>query len=102
MRIPILLLVIVDAASGGEYALLASGARLHADRHEMAGGMVRLYVSGGSIEVDATQIVGFEPEEVVSAAPVTTAGMPLKAARLSEARGLNPDPKICTAVPTVP
>ena len=53
----------------GEYALLSSGFRIHADRHETEGGIVRLYANGGVTEVPADQIRGFEAEEVVSVTP---------------------------------
>ena len=57
----VLLLAALPAA-GGEYALLASGARLRADRHEFEGGKVRLYTGGGYIELNADQVTGFEPD----------------------------------------
>lgn len=46
-----------------EYVVLASGGRLHVDRHETSSGKIVLYISGGSIEMDSAQIVGFEPAE---------------------------------------
>lgn len=69
--VPIFLLVIVPAAFGGEYALLTSGSRLHADRHETIGNTVRLYSSGGYIEVKSAQVLGYEADE--PALPVVTA-----------------------------
>lgn len=57
-----LLLFAVLPAVAGEYALLASGARLHSDRHEFAAGKVRLYTGGGYIELTADQVTGFEPD----------------------------------------
>jgi soluble lytic murein transglycosylase-like protein len=50
-------------AFAGEYAVLASGARLHADRHEAVEGKVRLYTGGGYIEFDAGQVQAFEPDD---------------------------------------
>lgn len=66
-----LLLVLLTASSAyaGEYALLASGARIHVDRHEIDGARVRLYKDSGYIEMPATNVAGFEVEE---AAPVVT------------------------------
>lgn len=46
----------------GEYAVLASGSRLHVDRHQANGTKMVLYNAGGSIELDAAQVVGFEPD----------------------------------------
>ena len=57
------------AAFAGEFAVLANGSRLHADRHETDGGRVRLYMGAGFIEVDAAQVRGFEQEEAVPAPP---------------------------------
>jgi len=51
-------------AFAGEYAVLANGARLHADRHESEAGKVRLYNGGGFVELDAAQVHSFDVEEV--------------------------------------
>jgi soluble lytic murein transglycosylase-like protein len=69
----ILRLTVLIAFSGscfaGEYAVLSSGFRIHADRHETEGGIVRLYANGGVTEVPAAQVTGFEAEEVVPVTP---------------------------------
>jgi hypothetical protein len=69
----ILRLFILAALSGscfaGEYAVLASGYRLHADRHEADGSIVRLYANGGITEIPAPQITGFEADEVAPVVP---------------------------------
>src|SRR3954451_19357785 len=51
------------AASAGEYAVLTTGARLRADRHETEGGKVRLYSGEGYVELDAARIREFEAIE---------------------------------------
>src|SRR5260370_31720864 len=62
-------------ALAGEYAVLSSGARLYADRHESDGSKVRLYTTDGSTEMDAGVVIRFEqedfkpPEETAAAAP---------------------------------
>ena len=43
----------------GEYVLLGSGFRLHADRHEVEGGVVRIFSEGGVAEVPVTVIVRY-------------------------------------------
>ncbi len=53
----------------GEYAVLASGARLYADRHASDGGKVTLYNSTGSTELDASLVVRFEREDDAREAP---------------------------------
>jgi soluble lytic murein transglycosylase-like protein len=57
------------AAWAGEYVVLGSGLRLHADRHETEAGTVRIFSGGGVVEMPATAIAGFEEEEIVAAAP---------------------------------
>lgn len=64
----ILLLLAAIPATAGEYALLASGGRLRAERHEFDGGKVRLYTGGGYIELSANQVTGFEPDDPPSPA----------------------------------
>lgn len=56
-------------AFAGEYAVLANGARLHADRHEAEDGKVRLYNGSGYIELAAGQVCSFEPDGQVAAKP---------------------------------
>ncbi len=52
--------------SAGEYAVLTTGFRLHAERHEMAGDRVRLIgKDGGVIELPASSVVRFEVEDFV-------------------------------------
>jgi soluble lytic murein transglycosylase-like protein len=64
-------------AYAGEFAVLAGGRRLHADRHEAAEGKVRLYTGEGYIEIQATEIQGFEPD---GAAPAPAPAPPPLAA----------------------
>jgi soluble lytic murein transglycosylase-like protein len=53
----------------GEYAVLASGFRLHTDRHETDGSMVRLYSNGGVTELPAQQVTRFEADEAMPTTP---------------------------------
>src|ERR1019366_5082282 len=67
----LLLLWTAATAFAGEYAILASGARLLVDRHELDGARVRLYSGPGFTEFAAAEIRTFEPEETTPApAPV--------------------------------
>jgi len=72
-----LLLLFACSALAGEYAVLASGARLHAERHESNGAKVTLYTKTGSTELDASEVVRFEPDgaepAAAPAAPPATA-----------------------------
>lgn len=76
----ILRLITLAALSGtcfaGEYAVLASGFRIHADRHETDGSIVRLYANGGVTEVPAQQVIRFEVEEVAPATPLPVLQVP--------------------------
>ena len=86
------LLLFVLAAAGsawaGEEAVLANGGRLHAERHENAGSMVRLYIGDGYVEIQATRVLGFEPDELI-APPVTgvpeTPASPVSPRQLADA-----------------
>ena len=60
---------VTGVAFAGEYAVLASGSRLHFDRHETSGDKVRLYNADGYIEMDAAAVRGYEAEEYVPPAP---------------------------------
>jgi soluble lytic murein transglycosylase-like protein len=53
----------------GEYVVLGSGLRLHADRHETEGGTVRIFSGGGVVEMSRTAVAGYEQEEIVPPVP---------------------------------
>ncbi len=74
---PLVLFLIAAAgcASAGEYAVLSSGSRLHADRHETEGGKVRLYTGSGYIELEASQVQAFEGDGSSAAHPQKTAAV---------------------------
>src|ERR1035437_2938257 len=59
----LLLCLSAGLAFGGEYAVLASGARMHVDRHELDGARIRLYDGGGYTELAAAAVRAFELEE---------------------------------------
>ena len=54
------------SATAGEYAVLSSGARLYAERHETDGGKVTLFTKTGSTELDASLVTRFEQEDYTS------------------------------------
>lgn len=83
-----LLLAMSLAASAGEYACLSSGFRIHADRHEVDGGMVKLHTQNGVIELPVSQITQFEQEEYTAPPPppapaVVTQTQPFESKKLS-------------------
>ena len=68
MRLAALVLVLSGCCLwGGEFAVFASGARMHVDRHEAAAGKILLYVGEGFTELDANMVTGFEPDGVPAA-----------------------------------
>jgi len=54
--------MLAGSCFAGEYAVLSTGFRIHADRHETEGAIVRLYANGGVTEMPAQQIAGFEAD----------------------------------------
>jgi soluble lytic murein transglycosylase-like protein len=63
----------VAAASpvfAGEYAVLSTGFRIHAERHEVEGLNVKLFTNDGLIEVPASSVASFEAEEYVAPVPM--------------------------------
>ena len=79
MKTLFLTLFLTFSAFGGEFAVLTTGFRLHADRHESDGASVRLYQKdGGFSEMAASMVTGFETEP--EPPPVATAPEEVKAA----------------------
>jgi soluble lytic murein transglycosylase-like protein len=72
MRVLLLTLTLALSCFAGEFAVLSTGFRLHADHHEFAGSSVRLYQKdGGYSELGASMVTGFEQEvELPAPAPV--------------------------------
>lgn len=79
MRFAVLFLYLSSIATAGEYAVLASGGRLHIDRHEISGDTVRLYTGSSVAEMSASKVMGFEQDDYTpppapsTPAPVATA-----------------------------
>jgi soluble lytic murein transglycosylase-like protein len=65
----LLFVSLVCPVFAGEYAILHTGFRLYADRHESVGDMVRLHTGSSFSEVPAKDIAGFEVEEYVPPPP---------------------------------
>ena len=81
MKLLPLLLALSSCAMAGEYAVLASGMRLHIDRHEPAGSRVVLYSGEGSMTLAAAEVAGLEIDEYVAPKPApASAALPAVAA----------------------
>jgi soluble lytic murein transglycosylase-like protein len=67
-------LLLVSPVFAGEYAVLSTGFRLHAERHEVDGANIKLFTKDGLIELPASSIASFETEEYVEpvAAPAAS------------------------------
>jgi soluble lytic murein transglycosylase-like protein len=73
-------LALAAQSFAGEYAVLATGFRLHADHHEIEGASVKLYQKdGGFTQLDASLVTGFEKE--VELPPVASAAAPATVAK---------------------
>jgi soluble lytic murein transglycosylase-like protein len=77
----LLFLLVSHTIFAGEYAVLTSGTRLHADRHETEGAKIRLYTGDGYVELDAAQVSGFEPEQRVADQAADKYGLPRQLVR---------------------
>jgi soluble lytic murein transglycosylase-like protein len=91
MRIAALLLLSSVTALAGEYAVLTSGARLHADRHEaVESGKIRLYNTANAYsEIPASLVSHFEADEA-RPAPAAPAAVPSVPAPAPAARPKDP------------
>jgi soluble lytic murein transglycosylase-like protein len=69
----ILPIALTVPAWAGEYVVLGSGLRLHADRHEADGGVVRVFSAGGVVEMPETAVTAYEQEEISAAVPAPPA-----------------------------
>jgi len=78
MKPTLLLLIFASSALAGEYAVLANGARLYAERHESDSGKVTLFTKTVSTEMDASLVVRFEQEDYTppQAEPATPQAAP--------------------------
>ena len=79
MRLLGFLLLTASTALAGESVVLASGSRMHVDRHESDGSLVRLFNGDGYVEMAAVLVRGFEPDEVIPPVPAAPAPTPAPA-----------------------
>jgi len=81
IRLSLARVVLILIAAGypmvaGEFAVLESGARLRADRHETVDGVVKLYSGSGVTELPAALVMEFEADGVVPAVAEVPAPAP--------------------------
>jgi soluble lytic murein transglycosylase-like protein len=70
-----LCVMFASCAMAGEFAVLRSGQQIRADRHELAGDVVRLFHQAGVTELPAAAIAGFQQDDYIPPVeqPVPTA-----------------------------
>jgi soluble lytic murein transglycosylase-like protein len=76
-------ILLAAPAYAGEYAVFSSGQRLHIDRHEQSGGIVRLFIKDGVTELAAGDVSAFESDDYVAppaVAPPVPAAQPVNRA----------------------
>jgi soluble lytic murein transglycosylase-like protein len=73
---------IVAPAARADYAVLRSGARLHVTGYEQYADRVRLAVSGGTVEIAASELIDVEPEDQFPAPPPVDADFAVRYANL--------------------
>jgi soluble lytic murein transglycosylase-like protein len=91
MRLLGLFFLMTGAAWAGEYAVLASGARLYVDRHEADGAKVRLFHGTGFVEMDLAVVRSYEAEEFAPV-PVLVLELADRATPEASATGSVPPP----------
>ena len=64
---------ILAPVASADYAVLRSGARLHVTGYQLDGERVRLSVSGGTVEIAASELIDVEPEDQFPAPPSANA-----------------------------
>jgi len=89
------------SALAGEYAVLSTGFRIHADHHERGAGFVRLFDNDGVTELPAGSVVAFEPEEFVAPPPAPPPAPPMVEVPLPalDSRTLVHDAAVRTGLP---
>jgi membrane-bound lytic murein transglycosylase MltF len=59
-----------------DYAVLRSGSRLHITGYELSGQTLRLYIGGGTVDVNATDVLRIEPEDMFLSAGTPAPAVP--------------------------
>jgi len=68
-RLALCFVAVALTAQAGEFAVLSSGFRIHADSHSTDGATIRLQTSQGVIEIPANSVASFEQEDYVAPPP---------------------------------
>ena len=90
MRFVAIFLSLASGVFAGEYAVLASGARMHVDRHETAGDTVRLYMGDSFAEMHTAQVQRFEADDYTPPPPPAPVVEAVPAAAVEAKAALTP------------
>lgn len=80
MKLVLSFLAITCSAAAGEFIVLSSGFKIHADSHTLEDGVMRLQTSQGVIEIPAGMVATVEREEYTPPAAAPEAAQPAKSA----------------------
>jgi soluble lytic murein transglycosylase-like protein len=90
------ILVFGASAFAGEYAVLSTGFKIHAESHVTEGNIVRLKSDKGLIELPVSQVQGFEVEEYTAPSP-PPASRPGPSDTIKPAEAVDPKLLLATA-----
>jgi len=68
--------LICSQPARADYAVLRSGSRLHITGYELSGQTLRLYIGGGTVDVNAVDVLRIEPEDVFLSAGTPAPAVP--------------------------
>ncbi|HEX3875795.1 MAG TPA: lytic transglycosylase domain-containing protein [Bryobacteraceae bacterium] len=97
MRLAAIFLCLATVCSAGEYAVLASGGRLHIDRHQTNGDTVRFFIGDSVVEMNNAKIARFEEDDYTPPPPVAFEPNPTTATTLTTSLAPSPAPASLTA-----
>lgn len=90
---------LVAPSARADYAVLRAGQRLHINGYLRQGSKILLYVAGGSVVVDSSDVVRFEPEDTFTPAPAgDTTDAPFAAEIRAAATQNDVDAKLVSSV----
>lgn len=79
--------IVAVPSARADYAVLRSGARLHVTGYQLYGDRVRLAVSGGQVDIAASELIDVEPEDLFPAPPPANADFAVRYAKFIHAAG---------------
>ena len=78
-------MIVAVPSAHADYAVLRSGARLHVTGYQLYGDRVRLAVTGGEVDIAASELIDVEPEDIFPAPPPANADFAVRYAKFIHA-----------------